>query len=77
MYNFYFFVYFFFLEKASIVQSDIVTVSRFNHSKHNPKMAENYTDMLYDVLIPSLVIAGLFVLNAAVFLVIMRYRSKR
>lgn len=65
------------LENSFVPTTGIYIAARLNHSKPVHAMADKETDMLYDVAIPSFIIAGLFVVNAIVFMVIMRYRNKR
>lgn len=68
--------YFSFTERSfvSIIEPTSKLVSVLNRKKQDPRMA---TDTVYDIVIPSLIIAGLFIGNAFVFLIIMRYRNKR
>lgn len=65
----------YFPEKSSVRKSGIITVSQFNHKKDTFTMAEK-DDMLYNIVIPSSVIAILFIVNAVVFLAIMRCRQR-
>lgn len=58
----------------SIIEPTSKLVSILNRKKTDPNMA---TDTVYDIVIPSLIIAGLFIVNAFVFVIIMRYRNRR
>lgn len=64
-----------FSEKSFVRKSGIITVSQYNHKKDTVTMAEK-DDMLYNIVIPSSVIAILFIVNALVFLAIMRCRQR-
>lgn len=61
-------------ESSSItsVPPDIEGSPSWNSAKI--KMAE--TDTLYDIVIPTLIIIGLLVVNAFIFLIILRHRNK-
>ncbi|KAG4073530.1 hypothetical protein HA402_000754 [Bradysia odoriphaga] len=64
------------IEKSSVHKSGIITVSQFNHKKHKVTMAEK-DDLMNNIIIPSSVIAILFIVNALVFLAIMRCRQRK
>ncbi|KAJ6633172.1 CUB and sushi domain-containing protein 1 [Pseudolycoriella hygida] len=64
------------VEKSFVNKGGVITVSQYNHKKDTVTMAEK-DDMLYNIVIPSSVIAILFIVNAVVFLAIMRCRQRK
>uniref|UniRef100_A0A182Q0S8 CUB domain-containing protein n=1 Tax=Anopheles farauti TaxID=69004 RepID=A0A182Q0S8_9DIPT len=66
-------------EKRATEGSGLVSHYEQKRSRYGDRdnMSDKQADTVYDILIPSLIIAGLFVVNGIVFAVIMRYRNKR
>lgn len=69
---------FHFTEKRATEGSGLVShYEQKRKISDSDSMSDKQADTVYDILIPSLVIAALFIVNGIVFAVIMRYRNKR
>ncbi|XP_055547690.1 uncharacterized protein LOC129731601 [Wyeomyia smithii] len=65
------------VEKRATEGSGLVSHYEQKRKASDSDMSDKQADTVYDILIPSMVIAALFIVNGIVFAVIMRYRNKR